>query len=333
MANAALVAAIVAIVMLGGYSLFLTNQYVIIESKFSVLQGQVSQMQNQLQSMQSQVTQLQRSIDKITGSSSQTQPFEKLGIASQYATALGSDLWNISLGGANTGNANSVVSQIQVNGIPITCSNNQLRWEISGSTTSAGYGLPFTIPSMSSFTLFFLLGNNGCSTGNSLTGGQTVQITLITSVGNNYPATLVLPSYILYEKVGIATQYATGSSTSGWVIYLGGQNTGNGDASITQIQINGVPYPISGNTACTSLPTGANLAVCWTNASNTVTTTNNINQATLNVPAGSDFAIELGLPSNPGPSLGDKLFADGQTIQVTIITAAGNNYPASVVLP
>jgi flagellin-like protein len=140
-------------------------------------------------------------------------------------------------------------------------------------------------------------------------------------------------SFSKYEKLGVNTQYATGSSSSGWVIYLAGQNTGSSDASITQIQINGVPYPISGNTACSSLPTGSALAVCWTNAGTSVTTSNQVNQATLPVPSGSNFGIELGLPANPGASLANKVFTDGQTIQVTIITAAGNNYPASIVLP
>jgi flagellin-like protein len=143
-------------------------------------------------------------------------------------------------------------------------------------------------------------------------------------------------SFSKYEKLGVNTQYATGSSSSGWVIYLAGQNTGSSDASITQIQINGVPYPISGNTACSSLPTGSALAVCWTNAGTSVTagsSGNSINQATLPVPSGSNFGIELGLPANPGTSLANKVFTDGQTIQVTIITAAGNNYPASIVLP
>jgi flagellin-like protein len=140
-------------------------------------------------------------------------------------------------------------------------------------------------------------------------------------------------SFSKYEKLGVNTQYATGSSANGWVIYLAGQNTGSSDASITQIQINGVPYPISGNTACSSLPTGSALAVCWTNAGTSVTTSNKLNQATLPVPSGSNFGIELGLPANPGASLANKVFADGQTIQVTIITAAGNNYPASIVLP
>jgi flagellin-like protein len=140
-------------------------------------------------------------------------------------------------------------------------------------------------------------------------------------------------SFSKYEKLGVNTQYATGSASAGWVINLGGQNTGSSDASITQIQINGVPYPISGNTGCSTLPSGNAIAVCWTNAGTTVTTSNKVNQATLSVPSGSSFGIQLGLPSSPGSALANKVFTDGQTIQVTIITAAGNNYPASIVLP
>jgi hypothetical protein len=40
------------------------------------------------------------------------------------------------------------------------------------------------------------------------------------------------------------------------------------------------------------------------------------------------------LPSSAsGSPVSGKTFASGQTVQVTIITAAGNNYPASIVLP
>ncbi|MEM3638366.1 MAG: archaellin/type IV pilin N-terminal domain-containing protein [Conexivisphaerales archaeon] len=119
-------------------------------------------------------------------------------------------------------------------------------------------------------------------------------------------------SFSKYEKLGVNTQYATGSGGN-WVITLGGQNTGSSDASITQIQINGVPYTsYSGISLNTQQPkSGTSLP--------------------LSVPSGAQFELTLTLTA--ATLNGVSAFNDGQTIQVTIITAAGNNYPASIVLP
>jgi flagellin-like protein len=116
-------------------------------------------------------------------------------------------------------------------------------------------------------------------------------------------------SFSKYEKLGVSTQYATGSKPT-WNVYLGGQNTGSSDASITQIQVNGVPVTASNITKACNV------------------TANSCNPAPylpLSVPSGAAFNVTLQVSGSK--------FADGQTIQVTIITAAGNNYPASIVLP
>jgi len=148
-------------------------------------------------------------------------------------------------------------------------------------------------------------------------------------------------SFSKYEKLGVNTQYATsvalsscGSTlTSGtcWTINLGGQNTGSSDSSITQIQVNGIPIStankgngFSGNTAaggtsCSATGTGA------------------VTSFPLAVKSGQQFCIVFNLYSAAGTygaqGSSTQTFASGQTIQVTIITAAGNNYPASIVLP
>jgi len=101
---------------------------------------------------------------------------------------------------------------------------------------------------------------------------------------------------------------------AGWNIVLGGQNTGSSDATITQIQINGVPFSGSGVANGHGF-TGTSMHV--------------------SVPSGSTFSITFALSSSStgDPNVGNKVFSSGQTIQVVIITAAGNNYPASIVLP
>jgi flagellin-like protein len=146
-------------------------------------------------------------------------------------------------------------------------------------------------------------------------------------------------SFSKYEKLGVNTQYAiangcTSSCPSGssWVIVLGGQNTGSSDATITQIQINGVPYPlqatnaqISSFTSFTNAQNAIYYMASGTGGTLTYTTT-----TSLSVPSGYSFSINLALDSS---TISGKTFSSGQTIQVTIITAAGNNYPASIVLP
>jgi flagellin-like protein len=150
-------------------------------------------------------------------------------------------------------------------------------------------------------------------------------------------------SFSKYEKLGVNTQYAianpcTSSCPSGssWVVVLGGQNTGSSDATITQIQINGVPYPISTSNAQTSALTtngfqsGNNDFYWWNSSSSVSLSSTGQKTSSLSVPSGASFMITFALDQS---SVNSKTFSSGQTIQVTIITAAGNNYPASIVLP
>jgi flagellin-like protein len=132
-------------------------------------------------------------------------------------------------------------------------------------------------------------------------------------------------SFSKYEKLGVNTQYAV-ISGSDWNVTLGGQNTGSSDATITQIQMNGVPI----NTANVHWGTSNAGANCITSG----TTSSNQKVGTglgISVPSGSSFCITFLAQQSAGSST--QTFNHGQTIQVTIITAAGNNYPASIVLP
>ncbi|MEM3638372.1 MAG: archaellin/type IV pilin N-terminal domain-containing protein [Conexivisphaerales archaeon] len=147
-------------------------------------------------------------------------------------------------------------------------------------------------------------------------------------------------SFSKYEKLGISTQYAVQglpsagtcpkTSTQCWTINLGGQNTGSSDATITQIQINGVPYVVdSGVGVPTGTVNGASVTTGIPSASSSTWA--------FSVKSGQSFTLTLGLDggssSAASVNVAGHTFASGQTIQVTIITAAGNNYPASIVLP
>jgi flagellin-like protein len=133
-------------------------------------------------------------------------------------------------------------------------------------------------------------------------------------------------SFSKYEKLGVNTQYATISGND-WNITLGGQNTGSSDASITQIQVNGVPIKTTGLYWGTLAGSGQ----CYTSnppSGSGVTTSTGL---PIPVPSGKNFCISFLAQASAGSS--SQTFTHGQTIQVTIITAAGNNYPASIVLP
>jgi len=136
-------------------------------------------------------------------------------------------------------------------------------------------------------------------------------------------------SFSKYEKLGVSTQYAvstscpSGTLPSGdvcWVVNLGGQNTGSSDATITQIQVNGVPYK----------DVSSPLFSIYNNMTSPATQLST--PLSFPVKSGASFAISFNLDSAGIPVPG-KTFAHGQTIQVTIVTAAGNNYPESIVLP
>jgi flagellin-like protein len=129
-------------------------------------------------------------------------------------------------------------------------------------------------------------------------------------------------SFSKYEKLGVSTQYSTLLSANNWNITLGGQNTGSSAASITQIQVNGIPIQPSKSGSNFEWGTASSINGC-----NLISTNNAL---PIPVPSGQSFCISFSLPASSG---GSQTFADGQTIQVTIITAAGNNYPASIVLP
>jgi flagellin-like protein len=140
-------------------------------------------------------------------------------------------------------------------------------------------------------------------------------------------------SFSKYEKLGVNTQYAIGvspvaaadcnSAVVCWKLNLAGQNTGSSDSTVIAFQVNGVPYTVLATAnwvatqsingaAATALPLGSTQAI--------------------SVKSGQSFAFVLELDAGGAPVV-PKTFAHGQTIQVVIVTATGNNYPASVVLP
>jgi flagellin-like protein len=131
-----------------------------------------------------------------SGLTSSFSKYEKLGVNTQYSTLLGTNDWNITLGGQNTGSSGASIIQIQVNGVPISSSCSTLQWSSPQSSSKSGSALPVAVPSGGSFVIAFQIGSGAsgsCASSSQIfASGQTIQVTIITAAGNNYPASIVL---------------------------------------------------------------------------------------------------------------------------------------------
>ncbi|MEM2950623.1 MAG: hypothetical protein QXV52_05980 [Nitrososphaeria archaeon] len=100
-------------------------------------------------------------------------PLEKLMIASAYATKTGVNTWTITIHVINSGNIDSTITEVSVNGKPSSAAG------LSGPTT-------FQLNVGASITLTYTL------TG-PYTSGQTIEIMLHTAWGSGFPKAIVLP--------------------------------------------------------------------------------------------------------------------------------------------
>jgi len=117
-------------------------------------------------------------------------------------------------------------------------------------------------------------------------------------------------SFSKYEKLGVNAGWATKitSPVTGWVVNLQGDNSGSSAATVSQVQVNGVPWPTTGG------PTG-NWSISVTGTGSAGTT----------IASGGGFSLWLYLQSTS--------YSSGQTVEITLVSAAGTNYPKAIVLP
>ncbi len=107
-------------------------------------------------------------------------PFEKLEIVNAYATKLTSNTWTISVSIKNTGNIDSIITDIFINGKPYT---------VAGGTLT-GTSLPLQMPVGSSKTIIISIISSVTS---PYTSGQTIEVKIHTVIGAEYPKAVVLP--------------------------------------------------------------------------------------------------------------------------------------------
>ncbi|MEM0118032.1 MAG: hypothetical protein QXV32_06255 [Conexivisphaerales archaeon] len=150
--------------------------------------------------MSSQISSLNQKVNQLTqsnsGSGTSFQPYEKLGVNTQYATNVNSctsplvaPCWSVNLGGQNTGSAGVTIIQIHVNGVAV---QNDYVTVLQPAGANLFKGI--VVPSGQTFQLSITLDSSGVALGggHSFSSCQTIQVTLIIAAGNNYLASMVL---------------------------------------------------------------------------------------------------------------------------------------------
>ena len=139
-----------------------------------------------------------------------------------------------------------------------------------------------------------------------------VAIAIVMAIAVAYWAMGIGTSFTRFEKLQYTSTYMTTTgtgATSADVINIGLKNTGTATATFTPsaIELNGVP--ISAYAADDYMPT-----VAFTGTS---------------LAAGQSATGTITLPTGAA----DSIWQSGMNVQITILSAAGNQYPSVVVLP
>jgi len=131
-----------------------------------------------------------------------------------------------------------------------------------------------------------------------------VAVAIAIAVAVAFWMTGITGTFTRYEKLEITYAYARwDNSTQTWNVTLKVQNTGPSDATIVDILINGIPI--------SSFEAGQ------------VSIYTSIAQG-ISIPSGSSVELHISLVRNG--------FVAGQTIEIKLLTAAGNEYPKQVTL-
>ena len=132
-----------------------------------------------------------------------------------------------------------------------------------------------------------------------------VAVAIAIAIAVAFWMTGIIGLFTRFEKIEITYIYATKSGTT-WTITLKAKNTGTADATIDNVFINGKP-------------------VSAIDAASITSPTDLASDGTYTLSAGSEVVIEI--------SINDGDFTSGQSVEVKIHTASGQEYPKLVNLP
>jgi FlaG/FlaF family flagellin (archaellin) len=130
-----------------------------------------------------------------------------------------------------------------------------------------------------------------------------VAISIVMAISVAYWALGIGGSFTKFEKIQYTYAYPT-SDGSDWSIHLNIKNTGTATATINNIFLNGQPY----DTYTTALPT----------------VTFDPDSTLVNPGQNSTVTITAAYSEQ---------WASGMSVQVDVMTAAGNSYPTTVMIP
>jgi len=138
-----------------------------------------------------------------------------------------------------------------------------------------------------------------------------VAVAIAIAIAVAFWMTGIIGLFTRFEKIEITYIYAEKQSGDGWKIYLKVTNTGTADATIDNIFINGKPY----NSYTSDSDT---IAISY---SGTGTFSGSYSLA-----AGESVEFEITIPEGVG-------FTAGQSVEVKVHTASGQEYPKLTNLP
>ncbi|MGD0331100.1 MAG: archaellin/type IV pilin N-terminal domain-containing protein [Nitrososphaeria archaeon] len=124
-------------------------------------------------------------------------------------------------------------------------------------------------------------------------------------------------TFTKYEKIDVVSAYSTNDQT----VVLQLKNAGSSSATIVAIFVNGEPL---------SAWTGPAGTISWSTIATGATTTAIANPeiTPLSLPVGASVIMTITFSTTAGMGL-----VSGNTYAITVHSAAGNDYPASVVAP
>jgi len=135
----------------------------------------------------------------------------------------------------------------------------------------------------------------------------------------------LVATFTRVEKLEVTGTYAiVPAAGTSWEVHITVKNTGAADATITSIMINGIPVSDPSATGVTS----ADVVVG--------STTYDMKTPGTSAPVsvGDSAAITIKLTKSiPPATIGSTKLTSGITLNIVIHTAAGRDYPTSVVLP
>ena len=143
-----------------------------------------------------------------------------------------------------------------------------------------------------------------------------VAVAIAIAVAVAFWMTGITGTFTRYEKLEITYAYAEQTASDSWTITIRVKNTGPSQATIDDIFINGKPVSAWGSSTVQTISV-TNTA--WS----TSTTTVPLSGMSISLKSGEEATIVLYVTG----------FKSGQTIEIKLHTAAGNEYPKQVTLP